>query len=202
MTFSETYFATLPFKGNRNYIQGPDLVDMVMGLFDNETIKRAKFSSHSFISAPDLRIDITDKAPQKTDAEVPFRGQVTYGDVSRWITVDIDPAKSSEITRVGFDEAQLRNSNQIDGDIILRDEPSPFSLSETIVSMKKQLLEHAHPSGDQKWIFTSVDYTASTENWSKLAIKIEHNFQNKLVKSSILADDTRIGFLYFSLVTL
>ena len=189
---------SLPFKGARTYIQGPDLVNAALAPFENPNVLQAKFSVHGFISHPNCLMTITDVEPEKSNR--PFLGQVTVESAKYWVEIVEDNDNKTPETRVDFDERRVTDHCTIAGETITLFCPPPFSLIETIVSMKKHLMETLISPGDMKWIFTVVDYKKTTCEIDRLSIEIKHNFQCKLTKSNIVANGETIGTLYFSLV--
>lgn len=191
------YSISVPFKGQRDYIQGPDLVEASLNLFDGWKITGARFSSHSFIQSTKCVVNILERS---SEIVVPFKGQVNTDHGSFWVT--IEPAGNDELDelRVPFDERKVTDFCHISDDTISHTGSFRFTLTETIVSMKKALLQTRYPDVEGQWIFTSVDYKALPETIKEISVKIDHNFQHKLVKSSILVDGKKIGLLYFSLI--
>lgn len=189
----------VPFKGQRTYIQGPDLVDLALSSFRANDIKRAKLSSHRFICTNSVQVTLFDKA---FSFEAPFRGTVTTSAQEFWISISEDGQTSNQPSPIEFNESLLTDASKIDGKSIHYSGASPFSFIETIVSLKKSLLQHEIPVCDAKWIFTSVDLKSIPEIYDQITINIDHNFQNKLVKSSIFVEKLNIGNMFFSLVQL
>lgn len=192
----QSHSVLVPFKGSRDYIQGPDLVETALGFLERFSITRARFSSHSFIKTSSCLVNIRE---QGSDDVVPFRGQIETDQGTYCVQIGPDPSAQQEDARVPFDEGKVTNFCQISDDLVSLKGPLPFSLTETIVSMKKALLEARYQDAVGKWIFTSVDYKIRPKKVEKLSVKIDHNFQHKLVKSSVLADGNKIALLYFSL---
>lgn len=188
----------VPFKGQRNYIQGPDLVDLAMSHLADCGLVRARFSSHEFLRTGALLLTVSEEDPK---VEAPFRGQVSTQTGQFWLRIEAAEEVHEQSPRIPFDETLITGPSRRNGESIYRLGPSPYSLTETVVSLKKALLEELHPSGDRKWIFTSVDYRAFPSGFNEVSVRIDHNFQNKLVKSSILVDGELAGLLYFSLVS-
>lgn len=195
---NETHLRSVPFKGNRTYIQGPDLVDLALGFFKDQLISRAKFSAHSFIRTNNVSVTM---CSEELPHEGAIRGQVITPEGPTWLTITAADSKDMAPASVPFDETLVTSPSKICDSRITLAQTTPYSLTENIVSMQKALLKHLRPNKDGKWIFASVDYTKVCDSWEHLEVRIDHNFQNKLVKSSILVDEAHIGFLYFSLVS-
>jgi len=87
----------------------------------------------------------------------------------------------------------------LDDRIILNGQ-SPFSFIETVVAMKKRLMESLFPDVEGKWVFTRIDLPALCEANTNLIIAFKHNMNFRILKSDILVDGEKVGDLYFSLV--
>lgn len=197
MTQLGQHLWSVPFKGTRKYAHSTDMIDLVLEQFAQETITRVKFSAHRFIATNALSVEISDT---EGPAEGAFRGQISTETGTYWISIN-EAAGGEAVAPIPFDEARVTDAcTVVEQSIILKGKTS-YSLTEHVVPMLKALLETLYPEADGKWIFASSDYKERPESWEQLEVRVDHNFQNKLVKSSILVNGARIGFLYFSLVS-
>jgi hypothetical protein len=186
------------FKGERSYIQGPDLVNGVLSHFAGKEIQNVKFSIHGFINTPHCTLSIYAADPKNNTGE--FRGYLTRDGKKWWLEITARDQKSGVENRSPYDENAIISQCNIEGKQVSLTGRSAYSFMETIVSMTKLLLtELIRPTGG-KWIFTAIEIDEYFDLRENLSIKLLHNFQNKLVKSEVLSDDVRVGIIYFSLV--
>jgi len=188
------------FKGERNYIQGPDLVNGVLSYFSEAVIENVKFSIHGFINTPYCTLSVYETAPKNHIGQ--FRGSLSCNERKLWVEITVQDQRSGTGNRSLYDESAITSRCNIEDKQVSLTGSSPYSFIETIVSMHKFLLTKLFPSGNSKWIFTAIDLNEYRDLRENLSIKLLHNFQNKLVKSEVLSDDVRVGIIYFSLVKL
>lgn len=196
---TERHSVSIPFKGKRDYVQGPDLVNSALEHFGGDEIVHAKFSIHGFVRHPNCTVCISSSAPE--DSSAPLRGEVVTRNGKFRVEISENPADGTPARRIGYDESRVTDHCVIDGEAITLETASPFSPLETFVSMNKHLMQALAPPGGGKWIFTAVELNkiiSKVEGGT--TIRMLHNFQNKLVKSGIFLDNEPAGVLYFSLI--
>jgi hypothetical protein len=66
--------------------------------------------------------------------------------------------------------------------------------------MNKHMHQLLFPELIGKWIFTRIDLPLFCDAHEKLALKIQHNMNNRLTKSDIEVDGKKVGDIFFSLV--
>lgn len=186
------------FKGERNYIQGPDLVNGVLSHFSEAMIENMKFSIHGFINTPYCTLSVYETDPKSHTVQ--FRGSLSCNGRKLWVEITAQDQLSGTGNRSLYDEGAITSQCNIEDKQVSLIGSSPYSFIETIVSMKKFLLTKLFPPGSSKWIFTAIDLNEYRDLRENLSIKLLHNFQNKLVKSEVLSGDIRVGIIYFSLV--
>ena len=79
-------------------------------------------------------------------------------------------------------------------------EDTGFSPIEVIVALTKKM-HSAVCTTDRKWLFTKLELKQllKAKDSSDIRIKLDHNFNNRLTKSSLISDANLIGHIYFSL---
>lgn len=192
------------FKGLRNYIQGPDIFNAMIGAFDAERpITNIKFTANSFTSTPACAVLISaDRSDLEALADVHAKCNLFIDGQPYWAALVEDASREIEVTRSEYDEEQIISICKIDGNSIFLSAKSPYTFIETIVSMYKFLLTKLFSEVKGKWIFTRVDLNFNCVETNALEVRFKHNLNYKLLKSEIYLGPARIGDLYFSLVDL
>jgi hypothetical protein len=104
--------------------------------------------------------------------------------------------------RYDYPEDRIENVSIVDqskSEISIRQDTG-FSPIEVIVAMTKKLHYAVCPTKG-KWLFTKLELKQllKAKDSSDMRIKLEHNFNNRLTKSSLISDANLIGHIYFSL---
>ena len=189
------------FKGQRNYIQGPDILNAMLAVAPNgESLKNIRFVAHSFIETPSCDLYLAEDKQEFHDlAEVSARCHFDLHQRTLWLAMKPSTIVAP-VRRSDFDEASLLALCQVKDDRITLERQSPFSFIETIVSMNKCLHQHMFADVAGKWIFTRLDLDEDCERWQQIEIRLRHNMHYRLTKSDICVAGRKMGDLYFSLV--
>jgi len=192
------------FKGNRDYIHGPDIY--------NEMI-RSVATHYGRDGLGKLRLTMRKFATKQCD--------MTFGDlqdtplISKRIVSEliIDTDRGREMFRLvetdkpiheryNFDESLIENISKIDNHRIILAQDSGYSEIEIAVSLTKQLHNNFFPSDNARWIVTMVDLDKplSKQYGAISSVKFEQGFGDRLTRSQIMSGDTILGRIYFSLV--
>jgi hypothetical protein len=190
------------FKGTRNYIQGPDIFNAMIGVGGNATeLSNIRFSVHDFVRTPICRIyEGSSKEEINSVQDIRARCQFDVHGISRWLALTQYSGDAASGKRNDYDEARVVSQCRMEGEGVTLVRQSPFTFVETIVSMNKHMHQQLFPEVAGKWIFTRIDLQNGCVAQEKLALQFRHNMNYRLTKSDILADDKKIGDLYFSLV--
>ena len=190
------------FKGERNYVQGPDLFNEMMQVFMGKELSNIRFTAHEFISVPKgLIYSSIEKEELNEIKNADTRCQLNVDGITQWLAISADTkANSIEIKRQEYDEEKLIKKCNISQENVILSGDSPYTFIETIVSMNKYLLQNIFPNISGKWIFTRIDLVKFSTATTGLSLQFKHNMNFRLTKSDILVDGEKIGELYFSLV--
>lgn len=192
------------FKGSRNYVQGPDIIDKVAEIYSKEIgksrIQNIKYSGHKMLRT-NARLQILSAEEEFSMEGVNSIINFQVGDAS--LRALIAERKEAIECSKPFDESIITSKiKHIDDKEIYYVNSSDFSLTEICVSMNKYLLQSLESEG--KWIVTKLELdrylNLSEIAGQKIEIKLLHNFKNKLTKSSISLSERSIGFVYFTLL--
>jgi len=193
---------TFQYKGSRNYVQGPDMFNMFLEQFSGNELTDIRFSVHGFVHQVSCLLYISkDKSDLDSVSDIKARCQVKVdGEVQYLGLSPMSDPPELEPGRYAYDENSLLQYCQVLDDRIILNGQSPFSFIETIVAMKKRLMESLFPEVEGKWVFTRIDLPISCDANTSLTIVFKHNMNFRILKSDILVDGEKVGDLYFSLV--
>ncbi len=198
------YTLSFQFKGNRKYVQGPDIFDaaieIICNYFDKTKITFVKYAAHNMLHQ-NADLVITDEFDPKEYSF--FNSVITFNqDNTKYYAIVI---QNNELIdgAVEYSEDVVRNLSEINNDMIVFKNKLNDSLTEIIVSMNKYYLQQ-NITESGKWIVTKFDYInlTSIEDIKDrvISLQLKNNFNNLLTKSTIRVDGEVIGNLYFSLV--
>jgi len=192
---------TFRYKGDRDYIQGPDMFNMFMRQFSEKNINMIRFSVHGFIKQVTCELYVsTDKTDLDKISGLEARCQGDVDGVLQYMGLKPSSVPGAEAGRYAYDEADLiRHCHVLEDGITLQGQ-SPFSFIETIVAMKKKLMESMFSEVEGKWVFTRIDLPQFCNTSADLEIQFKHNMNFRILKSDILLNGDKVGDLYFSLV--
>ena len=189
------------FKGARNYIQGPDLFNVMFLGKNFDGLRAIRFSVHDFLRRPECQlIETNDKGQFCQLIDVKARCQFEINGQTRFLALVSSGDEFQDGQHVEYDESRVVSLIQCDGKKLTLSGCSPFTFIETIVSMNKFLLQSLFPEVEGKWIFTRVELHRYVDERCDLALEFKHNLNFRLTKSDILVGGEKIGEINFSLV--
>jgi len=192
------------FKGERTYVQGPDIFDAAIvklsNYFDLNEISSIKYAAHDMLKKNAFMI-IVEKFQAEDYETINSIITFKYENKSFYVVV-VENENYIECATV-YSEETIRTKS------IIKDKKIEFqnnledSLTEIIVSMNKYYLQET-VTKDGKWIVTKFDYKNLTDIQNitdkNISLELKNNFNNKLTKSIILIDGLMVGHLYFSMI--
>jgi hypothetical protein len=192
------------FKGNRKYVQGPDIIDAVIPYIRENypgDITEFKYSAHQMLySNADV---VFGSAPEKElNSLISFQYE---GDGTIYASVIENNLPVTESYE--YDENPVQQKCLIgDKDVTVQEADllyEKYSFSEVIVSMNKFYMQQKI-TDQGKWIITKIEYNSLQliDEWKGKPLKLTvlKNLNNKLTKSAIYIDNLAAGFIYFSLI--
>lgn len=191
------------FKGNRKYVQGPDIFDAVINnlIKDFNNIKNIKYTAYEMLYT-NASLIVTDKFIKN---EYPtINSIITFmNDNTKYYAVVYTNQKNIECSNE-YSEELVQKKSKINGNTIVFENVLNNSFTEITVSMNKYFLNQTIDV-DGKWIVTKFDYENLADimdiKKKKIQIKLLQNFNNKLTKSLLYLNHKEVGYLYFSLIT-
>jgi hypothetical protein len=191
------------FKGDRSYVQGPDIFNAIIRDNKNSKISDIDFSMHNFIYQPNCCIYTTDVLFEYTEAAkfMPVRCRMIEDGKKIFKLLNINEVAGDRIEKIDYNEAKIFQMCLLDANTISVTNRSPFTFIETIVSMNKYLLGKQIDDQNGKWVFMKIklfgEYVDVRKN---LSLTIARQFGSRLVETNIYHNTKLIGNLQFSLV--
>jgi len=188
------------FKGNRTYVQGPDIFDAVIGhireSFDN--VRNISVTFHDIIrSQVDCYVTkYSDSTDSEADCQIRFESNGTE-------YIVVIKSNDKEITgSYPYPENNIVELCKIEDKTITLEDSIDFSNLEKIVAMNKALMISLFSDAVGKWIFSklTLDTDFESATYKKYSLTLIKNMGLKLTKTAISLDDKPIGYIYFTLV--
>jgi len=192
------------FKGNREYIQGPDIYDSVIKYLKEAFYKEIEnidmtFHKTASTNLSGFLVDEKDTIEIKDYIVIfKFKSQgIDYilglkeNEENITERVEYPEEKIIELTELLLEEKSIVLGREIE-----------FSGIEKIVSLNKALLQNLYPDVKGKWYFTRLQISEPISNQKddKYKIILLRNMNFQLTKSSIEINGKQIGYIYFTMV--
>jgi hypothetical protein len=182
------------FKGNRTYVQGPDIVKALYDYLPLPTISAIDLKFNGITST---NLDLV-KGNFALDPKVNVR--VTENAVDTHYQL-VENGENIECHYQYDEDSLIQNSElDIDSQQIHLKKITGYTLCENFVAMNKHLLESLFLSEKGKWYFTRLEQSVFIADDSLITVRLVKNFNFRLTKSDILLGDQVIGSVYFTMV--
>lgn len=184
----------LCFKGDRNYVQGPDIVSALLKEMESRLITNIDLKFNGIAST---QLDLVD-GDTNEQAKVNIRW---FENGQERIYQLIENGKPIDC-RFEYDEEQIiqRTKLDLDSQSIVLQQPTGYTLCENFVAMNKFLLQSLFPDVQGKWYFTRLEQNGLVIENALITVKLIKNFNFRLVKSDVLVENIVIGSIYFTMV--
>lgn len=185
---------TFCFKGNRNYIQGPDIVSAFLTTQAESNLTNLDLKFNGITSNG---LDLIEGKAIK-NAPVNIRC-IVNGEPKNFQLVDNGQTIDC---RNEYDESSVVNQAdlELDKQTVTLKKSTGFTLCENFVALNKYLLQSLFPDEPGKWYFTRLEQSRIVSNDELITVKLIKNFNFRLTKSDILINDEVIGSVYFTMV--
>lgn len=187
------------FKGERQYVQGPDLFTSLIESVNTKDIEQIRFSIHDFIWNTNCKIMVLDKSDEVYKT-LPVRCTMIVNGSQLKMGITPDENRKSKDLRYKYDEDRIIKYCNFQSEKAMLMNESPYSFIETIVAMKKEMLNRTYPEADGKWAFTQLRLDHYFDKREHLGLKVKSKIGLRLIRSSILYKNNIIGDIFFSLV--
>lgn len=186
----------LRFKGERRYIQGPDLFNTV------ETVARAEVGPEAWVQSATMREMATGPvalASASAGEEALGTFTVRVGeDSSQWSLVPLEQAGMT-LVREPYDEQPVFDRTRLQHHRADFEGPMPHSTMETITSMAKMLHTEQLPVQGAKWIWVGVTLAEPLPaRPDAIAVVIGRVLGQRLTRSRLVLDGADLGSLTFA----
>lgn len=197
----ETREIEFRFKGNRDYIHGTDMFNVMSACFPSLGMSNIRFTVHGFIYTPLCRLYVTGNKDALSEVpDVRARCQFEVDGATKWLALTQLEGDTTTGTRYAYDENRITTLCKIGDAGVVLTSMSPFTFIESVVAMNKFMHEQMFPEAVGKWIFTRIDLTRFCDERENLEIQFKHNMNFRLTKADVLVDGAKVGDIYFSLV--
>jgi hypothetical protein len=195
----------LAYKGDRNYVYGPDIFNSVFSViqknFNISQVSNIDFSVHQMIySGLSFQLYKGEK-PNENDGQALIKFTVEH---NNYYGIIKENGKSI-IERTEYLEDEIFKYSQLnenDNCISLKNKSFEYPVLDLLTSLNKRLLTVTRPDIIGKWIFVRVQ-TSINPNMLReegLKISLEKMFSTKYTKSAFWINRKKIGYLYFSII--
>jgi len=190
---------TLPFLGQRTYLHGTTLFDVLRSRAPENGALSFKVSRR--IESNRVRVEAgpeTGGWRERPAASLSWKHGAQRGFLAVTPLAPADP-----IERHPYDEALVTRAGSIAGQEVRLEGPSPFTFVATLVPLYKMLLKAAHPmSPPGQWMFTRLDLERHPDAFRGLSLALDPALVpgSTLVRCSIVIGERAVGTLYYSWV--
>lgn len=195
----------MSYKGDRNYLQGPDIYNAVTRIISGRNPRivfdRIKMAFHK-IARNQCKLtygnySVLEQMPKDINVEVNFMAPSFH--IIGWL-VETD---EHVIERIPYPEEDIVKKTSVYGKMITIEGEVQFTPIEILVAMTKQLHINLYKIKSGRWIFTRIELNRlmTISDASNFKVEIEKNLNNRLTKGSIHSGEEMLGYIYFSLVT-
>ncbi|OOX89663.1 hypothetical protein BOQ00_03880 [Campylobacter coli] len=186
------------FKGNRNYIQGPDICNQIFSLYKEDFYKDFEISFHSLAHN---NIVLSQEQLKQQD-QLKFVCKFKQLDNTIKTCYGYENILSKPNTSYAYNEEEITDYAIIDlqeKSIVLK-QHSVFTPLEEIVALNKHLVSNLFKEQTGKWYFTKLQLKKPFPKDIKIIkILLKNNFNFLMVKSEIYIENEFYGNIYFSL---
>jgi len=197
------------FKGDRNYVQGPDMLNAIIDALSQQLpmpLKSVDLQIHR-MTGSNLVLELGHErdaiAPHPDNIATLTLAATNTSWYGRLREADTQPAsrqpydEDSLVALCEFATAETGRQS-----IFIR-APSPFTPIETFVAMTKALHKRAFPDAIGKWVFcrwVSAEWPTKAPV-HETTVTLTHTVGTRLTQSKVALDGIPVGTVYFSAKT-
>jgi hypothetical protein len=192
----------LPFRGDRDYLQGAAIYDAVieatLAVFPDSTNAGGTIAFHRLLpTQPDLwLVGPQDDSPAPAAPATSFGLGGPYGRIRGWLLGSTRPVSRRE----AFDEEVIRAASELTGEkIALLRDPGCTPI-EAAVALTKFLHYAVLPMPGRKWLFTRLDFARPlrASDLTGMAVALRSNIHGRVTRSDLSSANGALGSIYFS----
>ena len=205
MTMQKSSSLKFCYKGDRDYIQGPDIYNEINKFIINDlkiqNIRQIDISIHKIIkNCLNLEVYKNKTVDKRDDTAVVFS---FVHNSDRYILLLSENDKKVDC-RYEYPEEEIVKRCRVfsDKQMIILESRTDFSDIEIFTAMNKALLKSIYPDVNGKWLLTrfETDKYRYCSQYHFVLIELKHNFNFRLTKSIVNINNNQQGIIYFSLI--
>ncbi len=194
----------LEFKGERDYVQGPDIYNgMNLALirdFGMRDVRDLSLSIHR-MTGSNLILSLLQRDEEPVEQR-PVARMAFHNESRAWKLIATED-ETVVTARKSYNEEPVQRAAIFNRDrsALRVEERLDYSDIELWVSQNKRLLQLMFPERTGKWLFVRGEFSryTNTSTYSYSELRLLHNFNFRLTKSEITVDGISCGFIYFSM---
>jgi hypothetical protein len=195
MSLEKTGVVTVPFLGDRSYIQGPTLLAAIMYVVP--ATASIDFRVRTVIRSDRIKVRSLDQAPTNEKSSAAILECELGVSRFRWGAEPLEP--SSHPVRVPFNEEEIWQAARFETTSASATAPFHYDFVTLATSLNKALLiRTVTPRTNGRWIFIATRLKLSPLPQSEVkVVKVQSLQQSTLMRSQLFADGEHVGTLDF-----
>ena len=186
------------FKGERTYLHGTDLFNLLVEVTDIGGDAGAADIRLSFYYPISRGVEAV-RLPSGVRPAFRPAALLEFARAGQRIVWAVrERPDEIVVERRPYDERLVADGAVIESVSILQATPTPYSFIERVVALNKRLLEHADANPKRGWWFSRLELVALPPQAKALRLRRLTDLGGRLVKSSIECDETLVGHVFFS----
>lgn len=191
------------FKGNRNYVHGPDIylevARRIQDIARNEPINSFRITFHRRIThhCQLFLRPVVEGIVKPCNAVTEFFVSIGSVPMFGWL----HPTDEQITNHYNYAESTILDQCEVGKNTVSTNANFEFSSIEVIVAMTRKMHESLFPEAEGKWIVSRLDSQQMLPAFPTppLTVKLKQNIGNRLTRSEILFGTNSVGNIFFSL---
>lgn len=184
------------FKGERTYVQGPDLFDAVS--LSLKSLGKGYVKDLTFRSFTENQCQVYTENFDQCVGSIICEGSWKSDENGELIKYRVYESDQSVSARQPFEEAKIVESCEIDNPFIVGRYVPEFSMIENIVAIVKRFHNTEYPLASGKWVFGQIVLKERLpECCDQIKIENYQNIKNRFSRNRIILDDHLVGEIRF-----
>jgi len=188
------------FKGARDYVQGPDIFNALVGVHSAAAVRNVHFTINGFVRTPCCELyQATSREAVGGLQGIKAHARFELLGVTQWVALR-ESSASGSADRHDYAEDRVTSLCDVRDGLVVLTGHSPFTFIETVVAMNKHLHQTQFSDAAGKWLFTSIDLEHGCDAREGISLQIGRDVNYRLTRAEILLAGQAIGNLCFALV--
>ena len=194
---SKSYPLNLSFKGNRDYIQGPDIIfELIDQIPDIKNDIKVQFHKMSSLPLKAFYVDNRMLTELKKSGDLCALLSYKSETNSLKLMAVIEDKSKVIFQRKEYNESQIIKGYEINDNEISQNMHYAGNFYERVVALYKELLNQT--ISKEFWIFLRLDLLSIDIKINSISIKIQHETGGEMYKANINGDGKFLGSIYFA----